>query len=137
MLPAIFSAKNGKHLTSITLSLKIVQFREKQKRFNTTHLLLSACVSYMKVCEDVTVLHNINSSVYILCVCVLYDFTRLLDLIVPLLHLRIWRRKALLPADRISNVEMLSGNENDINSSNFQNCMSHSLCIFLRMNRSI
>jgi len=73
----------------------------------------------MKVCEDVTVLHNINSSVYILCVCVLYDFTRLLDLIVPLLHLRIWRRKALLPADRISNVEMLSGNENDINSSNF------------------
>jgi hypothetical protein len=55
----------------------------------------------MKLCEDVTVLHNINSSVYILCVCVLYDFTRLLDLIVLLLHIHIWRCKALLPADRL------------------------------------
>lgn len=43
----------------------------------------------MKLCEDVTILHNINSSIYILCVCVLYDFTRLLDLIVLLLHIAI------------------------------------------------
>jgi len=55
----------------------------------------------MKLCEDVTVLHNINSSVYILCVYVLYDFTRLLDLIVLLLHIHIWHRKTLLPADRL------------------------------------
>jgi len=73
----------------------------------------------MKVCEDVTVLLNINSSVHIRCVCVLYDFTGLLDLIVLLLHIHIWRRKAPLLADRISNAEKLSGTENEINSSKF------------------
>ena len=41
----------------------------------------------MKMCEDVTVIHNIYSSVYIGFVCFLYDFTRLLDLIVPLPHI--------------------------------------------------
>jgi len=73
----------------------------------------------MKVCEDVTVLRNIKCSVYILCVCILYDFTGLLDPIVLLLQIHIWRRKALLLADRISNAETLSGNESEINSSNF------------------